>query len=168
MIVIKSLSQSFGVPGLRLGYVYCANPEVIRVLDDEIPIRNLSGPAEFFLELMLKNRADFERSLAATKADRAAFATLLAKVPVVAKVHPSGGNFLLATLRGNDPTMAASIRTELLEQHGIDVRGRLEPPAAGHAAVASGGAAARRQRTVLPGARQRDDRRAVVVDSTRL
>jgi histidinol-phosphate/aromatic aminotransferase/cobyric acid decarboxylase-like protein len=130
VIVIKSLSQSFGVPGLRLGYVYCANPEVIRVLDDEIPIRNFSGPAEFFLELMLKNRADFERSLTATKADRAAFAAMLAQVPVVAKVHPSGGNFLLATLRGNDPTMAASIRTELLEQYGIDVRdvsNRLRP-----------------------------------------
>ena len=130
VIVIKSLSQSFGVPGLRLGYVYCANPEVIRVLDDEIPIRNFSGPAEFFLELMLKNRADFERSLAATKADRSAFADMLAQVPVVAKVHPSGGNFLLATLRGNDPTMAASIRTELLEQYGIDVRdvsNRLRP-----------------------------------------
>jgi len=130
VIVIKSLSQSFGVPGLRLGYVYCANPEVIRVLDDEIPIRNFSGPAEFFLELMLKNRADFARSLAATKADRSAFAAMLAQVPVVAKVHPSGGNFLLATLRGNDPTMAASIRTELLEQYGIDVRdvsNRLRP-----------------------------------------
>lgn len=121
-IVIKSLSKSFGVPGLRLGYVYCANPEVISVLDDEIPIWNLSGPAEFYLELMLKYRSDFERSLADTKADRAAFAEMLAAVPVVAKVHPSGGNFLLATLQGHDPTMAASIRTELLQQHNIDVK----------------------------------------------
>lgn len=131
VIVIKSLSKSFGVPGLRLGYVYCANPEVIRVLDDEIPIWNLSGPAEFYLELMLKYRSDFERSLAATKADRAAFAAMLAAVPVVARVHPSGGNFLLATLRGTDPAIASSIRTELLVQHSIDVKDvsmRLQPP----------------------------------------
>lgn len=130
VIVIKSLSNSFGVPGLGLGFVYCANPEVIRVLDDELPIRNLSGPAAFFLELMLTHRAEFERSLADTKADRAAFARILAEVPVVARVHPSGGNFLLATLRGDDPTMAGRIRTELLQQCHIDVEdvsGRLRP-----------------------------------------
>lgn len=121
VIVIKSLSESFGVPGLRLGFVYCANPEVIRVLDDEIPKRNLNGPAECFLELMLKHRTEFEGSLADTKSDRADFAEILAAVPVVARVQPGGGNFLLATLRGNDPTMAASIRVELLAQHNIDV-----------------------------------------------
>jgi histidinol-phosphate/aromatic aminotransferase/cobyric acid decarboxylase-like protein len=130
VILIKSLGNSFGVPGLPLGYVYCANPEVIRVLDDELPIWNLSGPAEFYLELMLKHQSDFERSLAETKSDRAAFAAMLAEVPVVAQVHQSGGNFLLATLRGNDPTMAGLIRAELLAQHRIDVRdvsGRLRP-----------------------------------------
>ncbi len=122
VILIKDLSNSFGVPGLQLGYVYCANPEVIRVLDDEIPVWNLSGPAESYLELMLEHRAEFERSLADTKTDRAAFAAMLAAVPVVARVHPGGGNFLLATLRGPDPTMAASIRVELLAQHNIDVK----------------------------------------------
>ncbi|MEY4635522.1 MAG: hypothetical protein RJA55_1320 [Acidobacteriota bacterium] len=121
VIVIKSLGHSFGVPGLGLGYVYCLNPEVIRVLDDEIPMWNLSGPAAFFLELMLAHRADFERSLTATKADRAAFADILAKVPVVARVHEGGGNFLLASLRGNDPAMAGAIKTELLAQHNIGV-----------------------------------------------
>lgn len=132
VILIKDLGNSLGVPGLPLGYVYCSNPEVIRVLDDELPVWNLGGPAEFYLELMLKHRAEFERSLADTKSDRAAFAAALAQVPVVARVHPSGGNFLLATLRGNDPTMAARIRTELLAQHRIDVKDastRLRPHA---------------------------------------
>lgn len=121
VIVIKSLGNAYGVPGLGLGYVYCLNPEVIRVLDDEIPMWNLTRPAEFFLELMLAHRADFERSLAATKADRAAFAEILARVPVVARVHEGGGNFLLASLRGNDPAMAGAIKTELLAQHNIGV-----------------------------------------------
>jgi histidinol-phosphate/aromatic aminotransferase/cobyric acid decarboxylase-like protein len=100
-------------------------------VSQELPVWNLSGPAEFYLELMLKHRSEFERSLAATKSDRAAFAAALAAVPVVAKVHPSGGNFLMATLRGDDPTTAARIRTELLEQCSIDVKdvsNRLRPP----------------------------------------
>jgi histidinol-phosphate/aromatic aminotransferase/cobyric acid decarboxylase-like protein len=132
VFVIKSLSKSLGVPGLRIGYVYTSNPEIIRVLDDEIPIWNLGGPAEFFLELMLKYRPDFERSLAATKVDRAAFAEQLARCSIVETVHPSGGNFLLVTLRGGDPALGARVRALLLERFSIDVKEvstRLSPPA---------------------------------------
>ena len=132
VFVIKSLSKSLGVPGLRLGYVYCANTEVIDVLGDEIPIWNLGGPSEFFLELMLKYRPDFEKSLAATKSDRALFAEGLAAVPVVDQVHASGGNFLLVTLKGDDPSLASVLRMHLLEHYNIDVKdvsSRLEPKA---------------------------------------
>ena len=132
VFVVKSLSKSFGVPGLRLGYVYRADPEIIRGLDDEIPIWNLGAPAEFFLELMLKYRPEFERSLTATKADRAAFAAMLEDLPAVARVHSSGGNFLLVTLTGNDPSRGARIRARLLECFQIDVKdvsNRFEPKA---------------------------------------
>lgn len=122
VLVIKSLSKSFGVPGLRLGYVYSADTALIRALDDEIPIWNLSGVAEFFLELMLKYRPDFERSLVDTRADRAAFAETLAQQAVVAEIHESGGNFLLVTLAGQDESLATRIRATLLERFGIDVK----------------------------------------------
>lgn len=122
VLVIKSLSKSFGVPGLRLGYVYTADAAVIQELDQEIPVWNLGGPAEFFLELMLKFRPDFERSLAATKSDRASFASALEALPIVDRVHSSGGNFLLVTLKGDDPGMGARIRTHLLERFSIDVK----------------------------------------------
>jgi histidinol-phosphate/aromatic aminotransferase/cobyric acid decarboxylase-like protein/choline kinase len=121
VLVIKSLSKSLGVPGLRLGYVYCTDADVIRALEREIPIWNLGAPAEFFLELMLKYRPDFERSLGATKADRAAFALMLESRTLVAKVHPSGGNFLLVTLKG-EASMAGRVRARLLERFAIDVK----------------------------------------------
>lgn len=121
VFVIKSLSASLGVPGLRLGYVYTTNPEVICVLDDEIPIGNLSGPAEFYLELMLKYRPDLERSLDQTKADREEFAAILEATPAVARVHPSGGNFLLIDLRARDPILGARVREQMLARFGIDV-----------------------------------------------
>ncbi len=122
VLIIKSLSKSFGVPGLRLGYVYSTDAAVIREIDAEIPVWNLGGPAEFFLELMLKYRPDFERSLVATKADRASFATALEALPIVQRVHPSGGNFLLVTLKGADVAMGGRIRTQLLERFSIDVK----------------------------------------------
>ncbi len=121
IFVIKSLSTSLGVPGLRLGYVYTTNPEVIRVLDDEIPIGNLSGPAEFYLELMLKHRPDLERSLEQTKADREQFAAILEATPAVARVHPSGGNFFLIDLRARDPILGLRVREQMLARFQIDV-----------------------------------------------
>jgi histidinol-phosphate/aromatic aminotransferase/cobyric acid decarboxylase-like protein/choline kinase len=131
VFVIKSLSKSLGVPGLRLGYVYSANPEVIRVLEDEIPIWNLSGPAEFYLEQMLKYRPDFERSLQESKADRAQFAAMLAALPCVERCYPSGGNFLLVALKGSGNGLGGRVREQLLARFNIDVKdvsARLDPP----------------------------------------
>jgi histidinol-phosphate/aromatic aminotransferase/cobyric acid decarboxylase-like protein len=132
VLVIKSLSKSFGVPGLRLGYIYSTNPDVIRALEADIPIWNLGSPAEFFLELMLKYRPEFESSLNATKDDRAAFATMLRDHPAVQRVYPSGGNFLLVALKGSEASMAGRCRDRLLHQFKIDVKDvshRLPPPA---------------------------------------
>ena len=130
IFVVKSLSNSLGVPGLRLGFVYTSNPEVVRVLDDEIPERNLSGPAEQYLELMLQYRAEFDRSIQQTMADRAHFAALLAATPAVRTVHPSGGNFVLLDLRARDPILGLRVKEEMLARYQIgleDASKRLMP-----------------------------------------
>ena len=130
IFVVKSLSNSLGVPGLRLGFVYTSNPEVVRVLDDEIPERNLSGPAEQYLELMLHYRAEFDRSIQQTIADRSHFAALLEATPAVRTVHPSGGNFFLLDLRARDPILGLRVKEEMLARYQIelgDASNRLMP-----------------------------------------
>lgn len=132
IFVVKSLSNSLGVPGLRVGFVYTTNPEVVRVLDDEIPERNLSGPAELYLDLMLQHRADFDGSIERTKADRRQFAALLEATPAVRRVHPSGGNFFLLDLRARDPILGLRVKEEMLARYQIeleDVSKRLLPRA---------------------------------------
>jgi histidinol-phosphate/aromatic aminotransferase/cobyric acid decarboxylase-like protein len=37
-------------------------------------------------------------------------------------VHPSGGNFLMVTLKGGDPAVGARVRARLLERFAIDVK----------------------------------------------
>lgn len=120
VLVLTSLSKSLGVPGLRLGYVYANDERAIRAIGEEIPIWNLSAPAEFYLELLLKFRQDLDASLERTREDRARFAHALASLDAVARVHPSGGNFLLVDLAPEWRDTAA-VRRALLAR-GIEVK----------------------------------------------
>ncbi|HVB37708.1 MAG TPA: aminotransferase class I/II-fold pyridoxal phosphate-dependent enzyme, partial [Vicinamibacterales bacterium] len=122
VLVLTSLSKSLGVPGLRLGFLYASNPAVVKAFGARLPIWNLSGPAEFFLELLLKYRADLEASIARTIADRAQFAADLGRLPLVREVVAGGGNFLLVRLNDTDAAMAGRLRAALLARFAIDVK----------------------------------------------
>jgi histidinol-phosphate/aromatic aminotransferase/cobyric acid decarboxylase-like protein/choline kinase len=120
VVVIGSLGASVGVPGLRLGYLHSTDPAVRAALRDELPLRHLNSPAEHLLEILLKSRPQLAASLERCRADRDWFRLALLRVPFVAEVHPSGGNFLLARLHGG-PSAGAALREHLLTDHAIDV-----------------------------------------------
>lgn len=122
VVVLASLSKSLGVPGLRLGYVYSCDVATIEALAREIPVWNLSSPAEYLLELMLKFGPAYDASLKRTQLDRTALREALVKMSCVRSVPPSGGNFLLVELDSGDPDFAATLRERLLQDHNIEVK----------------------------------------------
>ena len=122
VLVLVSLSKCLGAPGLRLGYVYSCRAALIEMIGAELPVWNLSAPAEYLLELLLKFGPDYESSLEKTALDRATFRDELAGLPFVVDVPPSGGNFLLVQLAGDEPRLADDVRNWLLEQHSIEVK----------------------------------------------
>jgi len=95
VIVLKSLSKSLGVPGVRLGFVYSSARAFIAHVESAMPVWNLNSIAEYFLELLLKHRRELEESFSATIRDRATLAEELVRLRIVASVIPSGANFLL-------------------------------------------------------------------------
>lgn len=119
--VLSSLSKALGVPGLRIGYLYSHDAELLAAVSGEIPIWNMGSIAEYCIELLLKFRPELEASLAQTKRDREAFRAELATVPIVAGVTPSGGNFLLVALHGSRDT-ASQVRNALLSDEAIEVK----------------------------------------------
>ena len=121
VIVLKSLSKSLGVPGIRIGYVATRNAEVFQALRAEIPVWNVNSLAENFLEVILKHRSSLTRSYERVKEDRAGFASSLEHVPGVQKVFPSGGNFLLVRLVA-DPESTDRMVDVLMEQHRVHVK----------------------------------------------
>lgn len=118
VIVLKSLSKTLGVPGLRLGFVYAQDQELQRWMAARIPIWNTNAPAEFFLELTLKFRNALARSFTQTAEDRTALSGELAALDAVEAVYPSGANFLLVRLRG-DHRLASQLVDALLSNDSI-------------------------------------------------
>lgn len=51
LIVIKSISKSYGVPGIRLGILACADRTLQKKMNDLISIWNVNSYAEYFMQI---------------------------------------------------------------------------------------------------------------------
>jgi histidinol-phosphate/aromatic aminotransferase/cobyric acid decarboxylase-like protein len=121
VVVLKSLSKCFGVPGLRLGFMYTTDRDLLARCAAEVPIWNMNSMAEFFLEVLLKHRRALAQSFRQTMADRDELASALSALPAVERVFPSGANFLLARITGGRRA-AAALAEALLADHAIYVK----------------------------------------------
>lgn len=121
VIVLKSLSKCWGVPGLRLGYLHTLRAEVHDAMRVATPIWNINSIAEHFVELVLKHRDPLESSFARVVADREDLTAGLSALDVVDHVVPSGANFVLARL-AVDARSAASLADRLMEVSSVHVK----------------------------------------------
>ena len=60
LIVMKSISKSFGVPGIRLGILASADKELIAGMKKQVSIWNLNSFAEFFMQIYNKYEKDYK------------------------------------------------------------------------------------------------------------
>lgn len=121
VLIIKSLSKSLGLPGIRLGYVYSTNKEVNHYIRQNVPIWNMNSLAEFYMEALLKNRQEIEESIEQTKNDRAVFSERLSELEITDKVFESGANFLLIRLTISVDELI-TIQKRLLAEHKIYIK----------------------------------------------
>lgn len=101
VILVKSLSKSLGIPGLRLGFVFSSNLDFNQKVKDYLPIWNSNSFAEFFLEILLKHRESLDDSYRLTILDRNEFFEKCSHLPFVEKVYSSSANFLLLEFINN-------------------------------------------------------------------
>jgi histidinol-phosphate/aromatic aminotransferase/cobyric acid decarboxylase-like protein len=120
VIIIKSLSKTLGVPGLRLGFVFSSDAEFNQNVKDFLPIWNSNSIAEFFLEILLKHRGSLEESYQRTVLDRKAFFRHCSELSYIKKVHTSAANFLL--LEFEKSAKNRDLPLWLMEHHSIYIR----------------------------------------------
>jgi histidinol-phosphate/aromatic aminotransferase/cobyric acid decarboxylase-like protein len=120
VIVVKSLSKSLGVPGLRLGYCLSGNEDWISRLNAMIPIWNTNSIAQYMLEMLPKYRNELEASFVRTREDRNAFCADLEALELIRPL-PSGGNYVLCRL-DERAQPGDELARALLSEHGILIK----------------------------------------------
>ncbi|CAK7004575.1 MAG: Histidinol-phosphate aminotransferase [Parabacteroides sp.] len=94
LIVVKSISKSFGVPGLRLGIIVTSNEFIISEIRKNVPIWNINSFAEFYLQIYSKYQVDYELACETFLKERDRFYEELIKIPFL-RVIPSQANYFL-------------------------------------------------------------------------
>lgn len=99
LYVIKSISKSYGVPGIRLGVLVSYDVEFITSLKNNMPIWNINSFAEFYMQVFNKYQNDYENVCELFKTERNRFFEKLSAIDSL-RVIKSQANFFLVELTG--------------------------------------------------------------------
>ena len=119
LVVVKSISKSYGVPGLRLGVLASADEAMIAAMKKNVAIWNINSFAEFYLQIGEKYKKDYALALEKFRAARAEYVAALRDIPGL-RVLPSQANYVMAELTGG--ITAAELTARLLSEYNILIK----------------------------------------------
>lgn len=97
LAVMKSISKSYGVPGLRLGVLASSDEELINWMKHDVSIWNINSFAEFYMQIFGKYQKDYDRACQKFIAERERFMARLTDIPFL-RVIPSQANYFLCQI----------------------------------------------------------------------
>jgi len=100
LIVVKSISKSFGVPGLRLGILASGDKELIEFIKNDLSIWNINSFGEFYLQIFEKYQFDYEMGLHKFKQARDKYVKELQTIDKL-NVLPSQANYVMCEVLGD-------------------------------------------------------------------
>ena len=119
LIVVKSISKSYGVPGLRLGILASGDHALMASLKQDVAIWNINSFGEYYLQIAEKYRNDYQASLVKIRAERTRFMNELSRLPSL-RVIPSQANYIMAECRGEMTSKA--LQERLLTDYNILIK----------------------------------------------
>ena len=119
MIVVKSISKSYGVPGIRLGILCSADVEIISRIKKMVSIWNLNSFCEFFMQIFTKYEKDYHVACDKFIVERESFESELRKINFL-RVIPSQANYFLVEVL--PPFTAKELVLKMLKEHNILMR----------------------------------------------
>lgn len=117
--IIKSISKSYGVPGLRLGIMASGNSEYIDDMKKSVSIWNINSFAEFYMQIAEKHQKSYSLALNKLKAERRRFNSELEKIEHIRTI-PSQANYIMIEITGG--LSAKRITETLLFKYGLFVK----------------------------------------------
>lgn len=97
LCVVKSISKSYGVPGLRLGVIASSDTALISAMKKDVAIWNINSFAEYYMQIFGKYESDYIRSCDLFRQERDRFFRELSAVNFI-RVIPSQANYFLCKI----------------------------------------------------------------------
>ena len=97
LVVIKSISKSYGVPGLRLGILASSDKALIAWIKKDISIWNINSFAEFYMQIFGKYEQDYSNACSKFIAERKRFLSELQQIDFL-RIIPSQANYFLCEI----------------------------------------------------------------------
>jgi len=119
LFIIKSISKSYGVPGLRLGVIVGGNLEFMNKFKKEITIWNINSFGEYFLQIIGKYKSEYIESCNLIRKERNDFYQKLKTIDCL-NVFPSSANYFLCSLNNN--LKASDLTKKLLSNYQIYIK----------------------------------------------
>jgi histidinol-phosphate/aromatic aminotransferase/cobyric acid decarboxylase-like protein len=119
LFVVKSISKSYGVPGLRLGVLASGDTDTIDMIKKDVSIWNINSFAEFYMQIQEKYKKDYALALEKFKEERKRFLAELNKIDSI-EVIPTQANYFMIKLKGK--YNAEELTNILLDKYGILIK----------------------------------------------
>ncbi len=119
LVVMKSISKSYGVPGLRLGVFASADIAMIEWVKKDVAIWNINSFAEFYMQIFGKYESDYKHASRLFVEERARFWEELSVISWL-RVIPSQANYFLCEIL--DKYTSKDLLKLLLIKHGILIK----------------------------------------------
>jgi histidinol-phosphate/aromatic aminotransferase/cobyric acid decarboxylase-like protein len=138
MAIFKSMSKSYGIGGIRIGYMLTANTKFAELVRSGIHIWNINGFAEEFLRLLPDYKQEFIESCKQVRKDRDALYNGLSNIKGMTVYKPDA-NFVFCRLP-DDAQNASAISKKLFIEHNMyikDCAGKSQPDSNRYLRIAS-------------------------------
>ncbi len=119
LVIMKSISKSYGVPGLRLGVLASSNEELITHMKQKVSIWNINSFAEFYMQIFSKYETYYVRALEHFKETRKLFIEELSQIKAL-RLIPTQANYVMAEICGN--ISATELTKRLLLRHNLLIK----------------------------------------------
>ena len=120
LVVVKSISKSYGVPGLRLGVLASGDTTLIAELKKEVAIWNINSFGEFYMQIYEKYHKEYLRACEQFREERKLFFEELQQIEFL-RVIPSQANYFMCELVGGRYT-SHELAVKLLTQFNILIK----------------------------------------------
>lgn len=119
LMVMKSISKSYGVPGLRLGIFATSDKEIIAKMKRDVAIWNINSFAEYYMQIFAKYEKDYQEACDKFIEERNLFINELRQIPFL-RVIDSQANYFLCEVK--DKYTSTELTRILLEKADILIK----------------------------------------------